>query len=376
MTDTPFSLLGLKEGRWLVNTHPDGIYLNQPFDDYLEDGALGYSALKALLTMPPEWWWSSSWNTLLPEEEKPAPHFDLGKALHVAWFEGIDVYDRTYGVPPEAADYPNHLNSLNDLKEECRKLLLPVSGTKEELIARIIKRRPDAPLFNVVRDAWIDEGRTPIKPEQDTRVRLLHRMLERARLPEDYGGETVAEVFLGGLSEVSVFWTDERGIRQRARFDKLKANISLDGKTINGWNAKDFRQSLLKDIVIRGYVLQWAHYHEARRQMRELFATKQVFGATEVQMDVLEEICAAEDWSWGWIFAKTSGAPMVKVIIPPLPSPQFAKAEIQRAKALDNFQYYRDFFGLEAGAMWTDPEVLWEPSHTDWPAWSELPETT
>ena len=45
-----------------MKTHPDGIYLGLPFPDYLDDGALGYSSLKELLAMPPEWWWDSAYN--------------------------------------------------------------------------------------------------------------------------------------------------------------------------------------------------------------------------------------------------------------------------------------------------------------------------
>jgi len=77
-----------------------------------------------------------------------------------------------------------------------------------------------------------------------------------------------------------------------------------------------------------------------------------------------------------WVFAKMNGAPQVKGIVLPRvlpwlldangqPSPHYAEAVQQRDTALLNFQYYRDFFGMER--PWFDTEVIWTPEHNDWP---------
>lgn len=332
--------------------HKPGIYLGLPFEDYLADDALGSSDLKTLLASPPDYWWGSKLNTILPEEEDDAAHFDLGTAFHCLALEGEAEYEKRCILRPDT--YPDTKTG------EPKKFTLQSNWCK----------------------AWYEEhdrpGVTIITKAQDTRARLMHRMLMRdpkqLQLAE---GESLAlaDAFNPeiGLSEVSVFY-EQDGIRRRARFDKLLPNAICDVKTISGWRQSDFKQSLLREAILRGYVLQAVDYMEARSYMRDLFEQGLVFGGTPTQREALAEICEATEWRWVWVYARTSGAPQVKGIAPPIPNGQFEKAKVQREQALAMYHYYDSFFGHEPGVLWHEPEVVWEPTEEEWPSWSTLPE--
>lgn len=334
--------------------HAPGIYLNLPFEEYLADDALGSSALKDLLASPPEYWWTSPLNTLIEEDEedtkKEAPYLILGKALHALVMEGEDEYARRTVIRPQT--YPD------------KKTGLPKKWNGNATWCK----------------DWIEANDTPdryiITKAMDARIRLLHRMMMRS--PQDVKvaeGEqvSIADALSTGLAEVSIFY-EEDGLRRRARLDRVLPNITLDLKSIAGWRRGDFKQSLLREAVIRGYVLQAVDYNHARQHMRELHAKGLVFGGTPEQREMLAEICEATEWRWGWIYAKTTGAPQVKCITPPIPNGQFDKAERQREQALTQYHYFKSFFTDEPGNMWFDPEIVWEPSEQDWPTWSVLPE--
>lgn len=359
--------------------HADGVYLNLREDRYLGDYALGYTAVRTIKKNPIEWWYESPFNTVLPVEAKDQKTFERGTAAHVMFLEGPEVYAEVYGVMPTKESHPGYLSGGEELRQACADYSLPQSGTLEQMEDRLRLRNPEILLLSDVVKAWLRSGFKVIRPADDTRIKLLHQMAMRTRQQLGLGEDdlTLREAFEGGLSEVSVFWTDENGIRHRARFDKLKPNITLDLKTITEWKNGDFKLSLLREVVIKGYIGQWVHYHVARQKLREFVAKGMVDGGTPEQRALLEEIALAEDWAWGWVFAKMNGFPAVRgIIMKPEDRllPQFVRADQERDEALAKFIYHRDYFGLEPGVMWFDTEVIWEPEHTDWPTSSVFAE--
>jgi hypothetical protein len=362
-----------------VVTHPLGVHLNQRHGEYLRDCGLGHSAMKVFSVNPVEGWWQSPWNPMRePEVEKPAQA--LGTAVHAFFLDGARAYNRLYGMAPTKATHPAYLDTQRELMDACLKHGLPTSGLKGELTDRLLRAKAKVKILQVERDKWNRKGKTPIAPNDDARIRMLHRMAMRSRTELNLTGEhlTLRQAFRGALTEVSVFWIDADGIRQRARFDFIKPNFTGDLKSITEWRASDFKQSLLREAVIRGYVLQWAHYDEARRQLRIACDEGRVFGGTEKQRRLLATIADADEWAWLWVYCKMEGAPQVRGI--PVfreeeingvmvPHPQYLKAVEQRQRALDNFLLYRETFGMDQ--MWFDLEVIWKPEDTDWPSWSD-----
>lgn len=359
-------------------THPLGVHLRQRHEAYIADCGLGYSALKWYAVNPVEGWWRSPWNPLRPEEPENKGQF-RGSALHVQFLDGARTYQRVYGIKPTVENHPGHLDTITDLQAALRGLGLSTAyQRKDELVDRLLKvRKGQRPL---VLEAELRKfrraGKLAIDPDDDAKIRLLHQMAVKSpeKVVIEGVGEklTLAQAFRNALTEVSIFWEDENGIRQRSRFDLLKPNFTGDLKAITEWRPSDFKQSLLREAVIRGYVLQWAHYDEGRRQLRIAVDEGRVFGGNKTQRAKLARIAEADEWGWLWVYCKMEGAPQVRGIAPSREAPQYLKAVEQRQAALDLFLYYRTLFGMDQ--MWVDLDVVWTPEDTDWPSWSVLPD--
>ena len=353
--------------------HSLGVHLNLRHESYIDDLGLGYSGLKLLAVNPIEWWFASAWNPLRPPEP-PKAAFNRGEAGHVAFLDGLKVYNRLYGRMPTGKTHPDYADTIAELLALCGKHgLSKVYIQKAELVDRLQRAKVKEKILAVEQAKFLRTGRRPISETDDNAIRMTQRMAMRSRQELNVGAShlTLRQAFTGGLHEVSVFWVDENGIRQRARFDKIKPNMTLDLKTLTDWKKSDFKQSLLREAIIRGYVLQWAHYDEGRRQLCKAVDEGRVFGGTPMQRKKLDAIAEAADWAWVWVYAKLDGAPQVRGIVPDRAGPQYAKAVEQRAQALTWFQFYREMYGMET--PWFDPEVVWVPQDIDWPSWAEDP---
>ena len=356
--------------------HPDGVYLNMRFESYLADWAIGSKALIPLLQEPAEWWWDSVFNTIDPQPKEDKSHFRLGTAVHVAFLEGMDVFRAIYGVAPTAQDFPDALDTVNDLKDACRDRGLGVSGVKDDLIARLIGAGAPVEILSEKLKEWSRRGLIPLTQAEWSKVMLLYRQaMENPNELHTVGSDSIrlSDAFRGGLSEVTVIWTDENGIRQRARFDKIHPNSTVDLKTFAQWKKGNFKKALLDEAVYRGYIIQAAHYEEARRQLRRLHREGLVFGGTESQLEELARIAKSEAWAWIWVFMKTARAPLVSGIRLDLGGLRFHEGVSQREAALANFIAYRTFHGLEPGKMWFDPaDSIWEPTDEEFSAFATL----
>lgn len=358
-------------------THPLGVHLNQRHEEHIADCAIGGTLMKWFAANPIEGWYKSAYNPLRDEDPMNAGQY-RGAALHTHFLDGPRVYRRVYGIKPSPAMFPDHLETISELQAALRGLGLSTAYTmKHELVDRLLKvRRALRPkILDAEIRRFAKSGRRPIDPDDDARIRLLYELTIKSpvkvELP-DGNKLTLAQAFKNALTEVSIYWEDENGIRQRARFDLLKPNYTGDLKSILQWKASDFKQSLLREAVIRGYVLQWVHYDEARHQLRIAVDEGRVFGGNKTQRARLARIAEADEWGWLWVFCKMEGAPQVRGIVGRKETGQYAKAIEQRQRALDYILFYRELYGMEN--MWVDTEVVWEPAETDWPDWSVIPD--
>lgn len=359
-----------------VIEHELGVWINQRHEDYLKDPGLGYGAVRDLYLSATEWWDGSIYNPLRDETEDAERRktFARGTALHTHVLDGPKVYDRIYGIEPTAKGLPDYIYLVRDLQDACARYGLSTHGLQGELVARLIQAKAPVPLLADAQERFRRSGRLPVSERDDIRIKMLYRMMQRSpqelRLP-DGDHLTLRDALHKALTEISVFWIDENDIRQRARFDLLKPNFTGDLKSITQWKKSDFHKSLLSEVIFRGYMIQAAHYHEARRQLRIAVAEGRVFGGNKGQRKLLERVAKAGAWAWVFIFAKMDGASQVKGIVIRPESGQFIKAQQQREEALANFLWHREFHG-GLDIPWFDPEVVWEPEETDWPEFSVL----
>lgn len=362
-----------------ITHHEPGVYLGLREDSYLADPALGYSSLGAL-RQPLEFWFNSPINTVFPKPPKDQKYFERGTACHVLFLEPPGTYDRTYGIVPTRMTNPNAIDTIPELIAACKKHGLATNyAVKADLVDRLSRGAPKVEILEVERQKFFASGKRPISADDHMRIQLSFRMAMRTR--EELGaGEddlTLADAFTGGLSEVSCFWEDEAGIRQRARFDKLKPNVTIDLKTISDWKPSDFKTSLLKEIRIRNYLGQVVHYNEARRQLRKFVAADRVFGGTKAQRTLLKRIAKQETWAWTFVFCKMTGFPAVRAIVftpenmglveeGPDFMQQFVRAADERRDALTQYQFFKELYGDEPGSIWFDNEIVYQPTETDW----------
>jgi hypothetical protein len=358
-----------------VIEHADGVYLHMSEEAYFADWALGSSSIKDLHTSPPDWWWGSPFNELAPPA-KDTKATNFGTAFHVAMLEGMDVFRVVYGVLPSKYDNPTALDTIDEMKTWLKLNSEKVSGSKDELIARI-RANPNSAGVKILAEIqaeWLLKGKKPLSRDDFNKIHLMERVLMGT--PEQ--PTKLGRAFTGGLSEVSVFWTDENGVRQRARFDKLKPNATIDLKTFSNWQGREFNKAMLREASIRGYPVQAAHYEEARIQLRRLVSEGKVFApvGAEKELEVLQAIAASDRWKWCWVFHKTDGAPRAKGVIMDWKTKHagiFQLAQQVRQEALANFIYYKNLFGLGGDLpMWNDPETIWEPEAEDFPMYAQV----
>ena len=240
---------------------PYGVYFNLPFDEYLADPALSQSGIKRLLVSPLTYWADSSMNPDRDSGETPAKA--LGSALHKRILEGVARFDAEYDVAPDKARYPDAVDGADSLREMCREYGLKVSGTIPEMCCRILSHDPGAVLWPDIMNRFkaSSEGKIILKPADAVLINRIAAMVE--------SDETARNAFVGGFSEVSVFWPDATtGVRMKARFDYLKSKAIVDLKTFS--NTK----SLPLDRAIAMYAATYQLPVQAVVYLRAVTAAK------------------------------------------------------------------------------------------------------
>lgn len=341
-----------------MNLLPDGVYIDLSETAYFAQKRNGSSDLKTQWKDPANWWWSSPFN---PKRKARKWLFgndrDYGRAFHYLLLEGEDAYAEKVRISP-------HENfTTKDAK--------------------------------VWRDQCHLDNLTMISEEMDEGIRHMVALVENH--PQ------LAEAMADGLSEVSVLWTDERGHRLRARFDKLLPGYILDPKSYGAHSkGQDDHDRALRIVAALSYDVQRYLYDVAREKLVEFVTTGKVFGGTEEQRAWLGRFPAADAarlaermefypnghpdqqsaWSWCWLFMqKPSNSKGHAPVLLPMERPRFDKTwragKLKVERALQNFDAYKARFGLgdepnEDGLVsvpWAAVHPLWRPTDEEFPPW-------
>lgn len=337
--------------------HEDGVYFGMPEEEYHADPALGASDHKRLLTSPPRWWFRSLYATDLREallgtaavvEETIAKAF--GSATHKIVLEGFTAFHQSYWVrppPPEGmlstrddmrmairdhtGKSPFGQLAHGELVLECRKWGVP-GLLEEDWHAELAEQRI---------------GRREISDSWWRLMNLINRILEVPR--PDYGGKSQREhVLQGGYPEVSIFWTDELGVRLKCRLDYMRIKSTIDLKT---YSAKDDEESISafgRSVEQYAYDLQAVHYQQGRAQVPRLLSEGRVHW-TEACVPAESFLTKLESYTgevaWIWLAVQTVGMPETDVLEFPTGIIS-SSANYQLLKARENFRDNRDRFGL------------------------------
>lgn len=338
---------------------PDGVYLDLSEPRYFNQGRLGSTDLATLFKTPADFWWKSQvYNPNFKQRKWTFGNDrDYGHAFHYLLLEGEETYLRKTKVTP-------HENfATNDAKK-----------WKAEQHAN---------------------GIVILSEEMDRNIR--HMVLLVANHPQ------LAGPMAAGLSEVTVFFTDDAGHRMRARFDKLLPAHILDPKSFGAHKrGRNDQDRALRIVAELSYDVQRYLYDDARERMIAFIEAGLVFGGTDEQRAWLARF-PGEDrerlaermefyqnghpdqqsgWSWTWLFMqKPSDSKGNAPIVLPVERPRFdltwrtGKLKVERA--LQNYDDFVRRFGLgdqpnedgEVAVPWASINPMWRPLDEEFPQW-------
>lgn len=285
---------------------PDGLYLHLEEDEYFAQGRLGSTDLSKLFLQREGWWWQSHLNRDRVDEDPEAK--DFGKALHKIVLEGDEAYERAFTIKPSKVDYPNLLITKDDIIEECgeRDCPIPPSWDKTRVIKFALERHPDLCIWDEIEARWKAEReaegdtRTAVSAIEDSQLR---HMAGAVRNHPEVGLLFRFAVDHMPLAEVSVLWTDEWGVRRRARLDLLIPRVTIDVKTLLNVAAKPLQFAVGERVAREAYHVQMADHHEARKVAYRFIAEGKVGGANEGELTWLRRFPSeASHWDYVWLF--------------------------------------------------------------------------
>lgn len=369
----------------------DGVYLDLPEEVYHADQALGSTDLKRLLAQPAQWHWKNR-NPVARELAGEAPEASagmrFGSAFHKMVLEGPEAFEAAYALEPERPD--GLLKSIAEIQGWLIDGGLYANAPK--------KSAPRAEWLAYARecgctlllDDWTAAteaelaGREAISRQWHAAIAMAQAVMLRH--------SAASRVLRGGLAEVSVFWTDERGIRLKCRFDYLRIKTTVDVKTFALRDDDEPIDGFCRQVASYAYDLQAAHYHDLRtralpalidaghvyRWVREAGEGLAWIGWEPAHGSDRELICkiaeasregVAEPPSWTWLAFQTLGAPAVDVIEFPLGGVVHGAALSQLQTAKDNYARYREAFGDDDAAMWIEDRGRVLLSDMSLPSW-------
>lgn len=305
------------EGALALEQLPDGVYLGLKEGDYFAQDRLGSSDLIKLDQHKEGWWWQSRWNRDRTNAQTAAQSY--GSALHAIMLEGVGAYETRFAVAPDPADYPGLLTTIPQIKEALTEEGFDLKGTSKfqliDWLATAAVELPRRPCWEAIkldfdehRKIRDDDGEVvAIKPAvsavEDRMLRFMHEAaIEHPDMRQLLGTGERFPV----LAEVSVFWTDDHGVRRRARFDKPAPKFTLDLKSLGNWQGRQLIHALGDHIKRNGYHIQEADQHTARKLAHRMIVESGgalLSGGTDEDRAWITAIATRNmPWAWVWLF--------------------------------------------------------------------------
>lgn len=235
--------------------HEPGIYFDLCDAVYHQDKALGSSSIKALANDPYEF----SFNRLYGED-LDTEALRWGSALHKRILEGREAFEAAFCHEFDKSLVKDALDTIPELKawlEE--KGVKGLSGKKkDDLIAAVREIDPEQPIAAVIKAKWDaeNEGKVMLPPKRWAQIETAARWLQRDPL---LSAVMTDGTFNAGAPEVSVFYED-RGVRLKARFDRLLRHAIIDVKSFAPWFSGNLEGAAIKVIERMRYDIQEAAY--------------------------------------------------------------------------------------------------------------------
>ncbi len=355
-----------------VGSHAPGIYFGMPEEEYHADRSLSASGVKDIHVTPLTFWMRSGFN-LSKTDDSTEPK-ERGKAFHARLLEGADAFIERYAVLPQIEDYPEALDGGDALKERCKELGLPVSGTIAKLCERIQAADPDAILWPMKMLAFQEEamasGKTVIKRKLADEIERMVRIVEM--------NPATGKALRGGYPEVSIFWVDaETGVPMKSRVDYLKARAIVEQKTFTNPFGKPIDAAIAGTVANNKYFVDAAVRMDGVEQAKAMLrkdGMRCVHGAPP-EAEWLNAFCAPGPHAFVFLFLEAGDVPNVRArefkereTAKGDQNLYFAKGQAMYRQGVGLYRQYFEHYGPEL--PWVDPQPIRAFFDTDFPVWS------
>lgn len=358
----------------------DGAYLGLEDAIYFAQPRLGSSDVIRLSRDGPGWWWQSRHNP--DREQKQTDAMNYGSALHKIMLEGMAAYESSFLVEPEKKAFGNGLLvTVDDMRNALdAKGLTPkpkptAAADWAKAVANLLPGVPCWPTISAafertreVHDEWgAITGLMPsISAVED---RMLRMMLQIALDDPDARALVGREEKIPTLAEVSFFWTDELGVKRRARFDKPVPAFTLDLKSLGNWQGRELVHGIGDHILRSGYDIQVGDQQDARQRMHRMIreqGDEAIHGGTDEERSWLQAMAVRNyRWDWAWLFyqkPEPSGrAPIIFPLRERWRGPYHVNGYRKARRALLTYVECRDKFGLDQPWSRVEPLHFTEP---------------
>lgn len=295
--------------RAAVEAIVDGIYFGLDAEIYHEVPRLSSSGLQKLVISPGTFW-KGSWldpNRPDPDAES-TPAQKLGKAYHVARLEP-ERFDELYCRAPSKDDYRSEstcwtgtdigaaLERLNRTKKRAGESVL-------EQARRLEQEGYEGAIWPLVVARFEEterKGRIPIEADYYDQLVLDMETIKAE--------SEIAQLLSGGAAEVSIFWTDEHGIKMKARTDYLAPDHWADLKTFDNTRGIELEQCLINALQYNRLHIQAGTYRDAVEAIRT--GGLQIMGeATDEQRKLIAGIqMRPGELACHFVFQEKNGVP-------------------------------------------------------------------
>lgn len=225
-----------------------GVYPDLPNEDYHGGPGVSSTVLKKMKRSP-----AHCRAYLSSRTHKTTKALLLGQAVHEAVLEP-DLFKQHYYTPPDIADYPWALVTLEDYKRTAKALGLKSTGKKEDLKAAIKETASEALFWDDINTP--DPDRELLTPADWKICTGIHDALSNRPRAQ--------AALSGGVAETSLFWHDpDTDELCKARFDYYREDIGFifDLKTCEDASYWEAARSIKK----YQYHVSAAMYLEAAR---------------------------------------------------------------------------------------------------------------
>ena len=250
--------------------HEDGIYFHMPEEEYHRDSALGASGIVDLNISPLAFWKNSPWNP-----KKFAD--DADEKETAATIRGTYFHEALAGVKPSVIVKPAGMSFATT----------------------------DGKAFKAKHP-----GATFIKAEDTERAQDMINAMRETGVLERIGGVG------GGVSEITVIWTDKQGRRRKFRIDRLYRGEAFDWKTMANKMRKDLDTLVAHTVAEHRYHVKAFWYQQGLQVMKAMISRQgqKAFKSqvAEEEYQAMLELSQSEAIVPFWyVFIENSGVPNI-----------------------------------------------------------------